>query len=124
MQIGYDSSGIIPLIKAGKLRPLASIARQRRPDLPDVPTISEVIPGFQPVRAWLGILAPAGLPADRVDQIYKDTLASLQVPSVSEKLQTAGIEVVGTPPAEFRKLIAFDYERLGKLVRAINLKVD
>ena len=124
VQIGYDSTGIIPLIKAGKLRPLASIARQRRPDLPDVPTISEIIPGFEPVRAWLGILAPAGLSAERVDQIYKDTLATLQVPSVTEKLQTAGIEVAGTAPAEFRKLIAFDHERLGKLARAINLKAD
>lgn len=124
VQIGYDSTGIIPHVKAGKLRPLASIARQRRPDLPDVPTIHEVIPGFDPVRAWLGIFAPAGLPAERVDQIYKDTLAVLRLPSVSEKLQAAGIEVVGTPPAEFRKLIAHDYDRLGKLVRALNLKAD
>jgi tripartite-type tricarboxylate transporter receptor subunit TctC len=124
VQIGYDSSAIIPLVRAGKLRPLASIARQRRPDLPDVPTIQELVPGFEPVRAWLGIFAPAGLQPARVEQIYKDIMTVLRLPDVAEKLRTAGFEVIGMPPAEFRKLVAHDYDRLGKLVRAINLKAD
>ncbi len=124
VQLGYESTGIVPYVNAGKLKPIVSFSRQRKPDLPNVPAVSEVLPGFEPVRAWLGILGPAGLPPALVEQLYKEAAAVLLLADVIEKLQAAGIEVAGLPPAEFRKLIAFDYERLGKLVRAINLKAD
>lgn len=124
IQLGYESTGIVPHINAGKLKPIVSFSPKRRPDLPNVPVVSEILPGLEPVRAWLGILAPAGLQPAMVEQIYRETAVVLQLADVIEKLQAARIEIAGLPPAEFRKLIAFDYERLGKLVRAIDLKAD
>jgi tripartite-type tricarboxylate transporter receptor subunit TctC len=124
IQLGLESTGAVPLLVSGKLKPIVSISRERRPDLPNVPAISEFLPGFVSVRAWLGILAPAGVPPAMVEKLYKEIAVVLQLADVAEKLQAANIEVAGLPPAEFRKLIAFDYERLGKLVRAINLTAD
>ena len=74
-----------------------------------MPTIFELVPGLDPVRAWLGILAPAGIAPALVEQIHRDVAAVLRQSDIVEKLNASSIEVLGSSPAEFRKVIASDY---------------
>ena len=115
---------VLPQIKANRLTPIAVASAKRLPQLPDVPTISEFLPNYEPVVPWLGIFAPAGTTRVTVNKINQDVKNILQQPAVQEKLRINGLNPVGGTPEEFTKTIAIDYERLGKLVKQLNLKVD
>ena len=120
----YTTSVLLPQIQDGKVKALASMTPERLKQLPDVPAIAEVVPGFEPVVPWLGILAPAGTPAAIVDKVYRDVGDILQQPAVREKLAINGMQVLDAPPARFGDMIKADYDRLGKLVAELDLKVD
>lgn len=126
VQLGYDptTAAALPHILSGKLRAITTFTNVRLPEIPNVPTISELIPGFDPVKAWLGIVAPAGIATVLVDQIYTDMAAVVRQPDIVEKLNASSLEVTASPPAEFRKVIASDYQRMGKLVRQLKLQPD
>ena len=77
LQLQQESiSVVLPQIKAGKLVPIAAGASTRLPQLPDVPTLSELVPGYVSVVPWLGILAPVGTPRAIVDKVHQDVGAS------------------------------------------------
>jgi len=117
-------SVVMPQIKAGKLTPIAALTTKRLAQLPDLPTLSELVPGYVPVVPWLGIFAPAGTPKSIVNKVYQDVTSVVQTPEVQQRLQSIGLIMAGESTDEFAKLIAFDYERLGKLVKELGLKVD
>jgi tripartite-type tricarboxylate transporter receptor subunit TctC len=72
---------------------------KRNSALPDVPTVSEAaLPGFN-LNAWLGILVPAGTPANVIERLHAATVTALQRPEVSERLTSLGLEAVGSTPA-------------------------
>jgi len=104
--------------------PIVGGASARLPETPDVPTLNEVAPGFVPVVPWLGILAPAGTPKAIVEQIYTDVAGILRKPDVKDKFTANGLTISGDGPDAFGKTIAYDYQRMGKLVKQLNLKVD
>ena len=125
LQLAQESLGVVlPQIRAGKVRAMVAFTQRRLPQLPDVPSIGELLPEFQPVTPWLGIFAPAGLPAERVQFIARAVSAALRQPEVIEKLHANAIDVLDAPPAEFAKMVRSDFERLGKLARELKLKVD
>ena len=95
------SAGMVGHIRAGKLRPLAVTGSTRSPQLPDVPTVMESgVPGYE-AYVWMGLLAPKGTPAAIVEKIQRDVAAALQTNEVRGYMATAGIEIVGSTPAEF-----------------------
>jgi tripartite-type tricarboxylate transporter receptor subunit TctC len=123
LQIQQDAlSVVLPQVKAGRLTAIAAGATKRV--LPDVPSVSEAIPGFIPVVPWLGILAPAGTPAPIVAKIYQDVHAVLMQPEVQNKLLANGLTVSDEAPEAFTRTLAADYDRLGKLVKQLGIKVD
>lgn len=115
-------SGVLPLIKAGKLRALAMTSDRRSTYLPDVPTVSESgIPGYD-YNYWIGFSAPAGTPAAIVDKL-SDTFAKVaQLPDVSEVLRAAGAMPVGSTPAQFRKLLLDETAVWQKLVKESGIR--
>jgi tripartite-type tricarboxylate transporter receptor subunit TctC len=117
-------SVVMPQIKAGNLTPIAAGNTKRIAQLPDLPTLSELVPGYVPVVPWLGIFAPAGTPKSIVNKVYQDVTSVVQTPEVQQRLQSIGLIMAGESTEEFAKLITFDYERLGKLVKELGLKVD
>ncbi len=126
-RIQFQQEGLavlLPHIQANKLTALATGSAQRLPQLPDVPTIAEIFPGYQAVTPWLGIFAPAGTPQPIVAKINRDVAGILQEPAIQEKLRINGLNPVGDSAQAFTEVIANDYERLGTLVKQLGLKVD
>ena len=118
------SAGMVGHIKAGKLRPLAVTGATRSPQLPDVPTVMESgVPGYE-AYVWMGLLAPKGTPAAIVDKIQRDVVAALQTNEVKGYMATAGIEIVGSTPAEFGKFFRAEREQWAKVVRETGAKAD
>ena len=118
------TAGMVGHIKAGKLRPLAVTGAARSPQLPDVPTVMESgVAGYE-AYVWMGLLAPKGTPAPIVDRIYRDLLAALATPEVKNYMATAGIEIVGSTPAEFGKFFRSEKDLWAKVVRETGAKID
>ena len=83
----YTMSGLKEYVAAKRVKPLAITARQRHPDFPTVPTMTEAgVPGFDNVGAWFGIVAPAGTPADVVARLNSAIDRSLAKPEVRDRL--------------------------------------
>jgi len=118
------TAGMVGHIKTGKLRALAVTGATRSPQLPDVPTAMEAgVPGYE-AYVWMGLLAPKGTPAAIVDRIRREVIAALAVPQVKNTLAAAGIEIVGSTPAEFGMFFGEEKERWAKVVRETGAKVD
>jgi tripartite-type tricarboxylate transporter receptor subunit TctC len=110
-------------IRAGKLRPLAVTTATRAPLLPEVPTVSDFVPGYES-GVWWGVGAPRNTPAGIIDRLNREINAGLADPKLSGRLIEMGGTVLPGSPAEFGALIARDTEKWGKVVRAGNMKVD
>ncbi len=111
-------------LKGGKLKAFAIAAPKRSSTLPDVPTMGELgYAGFEST-LWLGIFAPAGTPAPVVAKLSADIVKTLANPEVKAKLEALGGEVVGLPHEAFAKAYARDYERWGKSIREMNVRID
>jgi len=114
---------LLPLIKEGKLHALAMAGSKRMASLPDVPTLAETFPGFE-VGSGVGLVAPAGTPAAIVDTLHRATAEIIITPGFKQRMTAIGVDVVGTTPAEYAKIIRDDYEKWGKVVAAAGLKPE
>jgi tripartite-type tricarboxylate transporter receptor subunit TctC len=112
----FSMPPMIPHIKAGKVKAIAVGSRQRVPQLPDVPTLSETYPGFEQY-SWFGILGPAGLPRDVVARVHRDVVGTLRAPEVHQRLTEQGFEVMASTPEEFLRFVQGESDKLGKLIR-------
>jgi tripartite-type tricarboxylate transporter receptor subunit TctC len=110
-------------IKAGRLRALAVTTAVRSPALPDIPTLSEFVSGYE-ASAWQGIVAPRNTPVEIVEQLNKQINASLAEPEMQVRLATFGEEPLVMTPAEFGKLIADQTAKWAKVIQAANIKPD
>ena len=114
----------MPLIRGGKVRPLAVSMPQRLPDLPNVPTFAESgFPNFQ-FTAWYGLFVPAKTPKDIVAKLSGALQAVLKQPDVVEKLRSVGVSPASGDSVELAKLVPIEYERIGKLIKQANIKAD
>jgi tripartite-type tricarboxylate transporter receptor subunit TctC len=115
---------LLPQVKEGRLRLLATAAGERSPILPDVPTIAESgVPGYHH-DVWSGVLMPARVPPAIVAKANRDIARVLNTPDIKARLAVQGIDVeTGTPQALARR-IREDYERWGKVVKATGIKAE
>ena len=118
------TAGMVGHIKAGKLRPLAVTGSSRSPQLPDVPTVAEQgVAGYQ-AYVWMGLLAPKGTPQAIVDKIYRDVKDVLATNEVKSYMATAGIEIVGSTPAEFAAFFRAERAQWARIVKQTGAKAD
>ena len=123
MFIGAINS-LLPLIKEGKLRAIAATSRARIPSLPDVPTMAEAgLPGVE-VGSAVGLVAAAGTPADIVDTLNREIAKIIATPGFHERMAAIGVDVVGTTPAAYAKVISDDYAKWRKVVAASGIKPE
>jgi tripartite-type tricarboxylate transporter receptor subunit TctC len=118
----FDSMpGASSLIEAKRLRPIAVSSEKRSAVLPDVPTVSETVPGFV-AESWLGFAAPAGTPDDVIGILNRATNQALQTPKVRDQLLNMGTRPVGGTSAEFEKFVQSQVETWKKVVAASGIQ--
>ena len=114
VQVYFDPiPSSIGYIRAGKVRPLAITSATRSKVLPDLPTVSEFVPGYE-ASIWWGVGAPKATPAEIVDKLNKEINAALDDPKMKARLAGLGGVALPGSPAEFGKLIADDTEKSGQ----------
>ncbi len=120
----FSGTSSAPQIKAGRLRALAMTGAQRSALFPDLPTISEFYPGYE-VTIWLGLFAAAGTPEALLAKLHAEVNKLLAETETKARLNAAGgLEAYITTAPEFAALIRRDYDKYGKLVRDVGVKVD
>lgn len=114
-------AAILPLIKAGKIKGLAVTSLQRAPAAPNIPAVSETIPGFEAV-IWYGVLGPANLPADVTAKLNSAINAVMQDADVAKRMAQDAITTRASTPAEFAKQVSDDVTRWAEIARTANIK--
>jgi tripartite-type tricarboxylate transporter receptor subunit TctC len=125
-QVQFYFAGIpssIQYLRAGKLRALAVTTATRSEVLPEIPTLSDFLPGYE-ASFWGGFCAPKGTPAEIVDKLNKEINAGLADPKMKARIADLGATVLSGSPADFAKLIADETEKWGKVIRAANIKPE
>lgn len=113
----------LPFIKDGKLVPLAVSTAQRAPLMPEVPVVSDFVPGVV-YDHWYGMMAPAKTPRPVVELISREVGRILRLPEIVKLFGEQGVVAAPNTPAEFDKFIASEVERLGAVVRAAGVSVE
>jgi tripartite-type tricarboxylate transporter receptor subunit TctC len=113
----------IGYIRAGRLRVLAVTGATRSDALPDIPTVSDFVPGYE-ASNWYGVGAPKNTPSQIIDKLNEAINAALADPKIKAQLaDLGGTPLVGSP-ADFGKLIADETEKWGKVVKFVSIKAD
>jgi tripartite-type tricarboxylate transporter receptor subunit TctC len=124
VQLMFDvMPGSIEHIHAGRVRPLAVTTAMRSQALPDLPTVADILPGFE-ASSWYGIGAPRNTPAEIVDTLNREINAALVDRRIKARLAELGATVLGGSPADFGTLIADETEKWGKVVKFSGAKPD
>jgi tripartite-type tricarboxylate transporter receptor subunit TctC len=122
VQVMFDAVGsAIPQIKAGRLRALGVSATKRMQVLPDVPSLGELVPGYE-VTGWLGYGAPKGTPPAVIERFNKEVNAVLAEPAINAKLLELGSIPLPGSIADFGKLIAEETDKWGKVAKSAGIK--
>ena len=118
-----DISASLGHIRAGKLRALGVMTRERTPLL-DVPTVIEQgVPDFD-VNAWFGLFAPAGTPRNIVMRLHAESVNALRLPATRERLQSVGLNPAPNTPEEFARFIRIELDRWARVARTVNVRAD
>jgi len=124
VQIMFDNvTSSLEFIKAGKLRPLAVTTATRSEFLPNIPTVSEFVPGFE-ASAQFGLGVPKNTPAEIVAKLNKEVNAGLADPTIKSRFADLAAAVLPGSPTDFGKLIADETEKWAKVVKFSGAKPD
>jgi tripartite-type tricarboxylate transporter receptor subunit TctC len=113
----------MPLIKSGKVRPLAVMGKERSKLMPDVPSVSESGIDFDYAN-WLGVVAPAGTPAAVISKLNDAFVRMARTPDIVGHMEELGTVMVGSSAADFQKLIATEVARWKSVVKENNIKIE
>jgi tripartite-type tricarboxylate transporter receptor subunit TctC len=119
------ASTILPYARIGKLRPLGIIEGRKIRLAPEIPSISETVPGYAVPDTWFGIVGPAGLPRPIVERLNVAFRQAITAPEVKQRLEGNGFEITGTTTAdEFASFIKSDIQLVTKIVTAAGIKPE
>ena len=110
-------------VKAGKLRALATTARQRLALLPDIPAAAETLPGFE-VDNWYGMVAPRGTPQGLLKRLHGEIVRVVTLPEIREKLVAQGMEPVGSTPDDFARFMKSEVEKWARVIKSANIRPE
>lgn len=117
------SVGLLPHVRAGKLRAIAITSLKRSAGAPDVPTFAETVPGFEH-EPWNAMFAPARLPKPLLTKINAEVARILRSPDVKKVFDRDGAEVVGNKPEEFGAILKAEVAKWTKVAKAANIKAE
>lgn len=119
-----DLPSALPHVRSGSLRALGVTGAQRLPIIPEVSTIAEAgVPGYA-IKAWFGLLAPAGVPAPIVTKLNREVLAVLGDAELGRRMAELGQEVGGTTPEEFGAFLKAEIVKMREVVRVSGATVN
>jgi tripartite-type tricarboxylate transporter receptor subunit TctC len=125
IQVGsLGSSPLIPYYKAGKLKLLAQSTSTRAPTLSDIPTYQEAGYKSLEIEQWIGVFAPAGTPPEIVARFNAEIGKALADPGIRERYAQAALEPVGGSADGLARLLRSDYEKYGRLVKELNIRIE
>ena len=123
--IGFNSlASVLPHMRSGKLKVLAVLEAKRYPGLPDVPSIGEIIPGFQKPASWFGLFGPAGLPPATTARLHDELVAALRDPYVSGKVDELAMTVIANTPEQFSAMLKSGIDQYGRLIKAAGIQPE
>ena len=118
------SASVMPHVRSGRLRALATTGAKRSPALPDFPTVAEAgVPGYE-AGLWYGFVGPARIPGDIVRRLNAEIVAVLKSPEVHDRLASQGVDATPSTPEEFGKLMVTDLERWAKVVQRAGIRAE
>lgn len=124
VQSMFGLSVVLPHVREGRLRPLATTGLRRPAVLPQIPTIAELgFPGFE-ATAWYGLLAPAGTPPAIVARLAEVSARAVKSAAIKAKLEAAGYEVIGSTPSEFTAYIKSEKAKWSDIVNTAGIKLE
>jgi tripartite-type tricarboxylate transporter receptor subunit TctC len=124
IQVAFGTlPAVLPHADSGKIRIIAAAEKRRIPELPDIPTIDETVPGVINI-GWSGIMAPAGTPKPIIDKLSLVANDALKQPQVVEKLKVQGLHVMTATPAEFGAMISDEIDYWSKIIPSIGIKPE
>jgi len=112
-----------PHIESGKLRPLAVTSAKRQPNMPNVPTVAETVPGYE-VISWQAIFAPAGTPKPIVDRLHSEIAKILAEPDVRERLAKLGMQGADMTTAQVSEFQKAEVAKWAQVIKAANIKLE
>ena len=114
---------ILPHLKSGKVKGIATGGRKRLAQMPEIPTLDETFPGMEMI-SWFGLLAPVGVLKDITARVRRDLARAMEDPTIRQRLTDGGFDVVASSPEEFLKFAQDESDKLGKLIRDSGIKVE
>jgi tripartite-type tricarboxylate transporter receptor subunit TctC len=124
VQLTFDSLALgLPYVKAGKLRAVATLGPKRIAQLPDVPAVTETLPGYD-VTNWFGMVVPAATPKDIVARLHSEILKVLRLADVRDSLVAQGTEPVGSTPEDFGAFMKTEAAKWARVIKEANIRAD
>jgi tripartite-type tricarboxylate transporter receptor subunit TctC len=118
------SLSVVPQVRSGRLRALATTGAKRSPALPDLPTIAETgVPGYE-ASLWYGFVGPAKMPPEIVNRLNSAIVSVLQMPEIRERLTSQGVDPIYNTPEEFAKLLVNDLDRWAKVIKRAGVQPE
>jgi tripartite-type tricarboxylate transporter receptor subunit TctC len=113
----------LPYVQDGRLRGLAVTTAQRQPEVPQLPAIAEIVPGYD-VSSWFALFVSAKTPPDLVARLNRDAIVALNTPAVKDRYTQLGARVVGSTPAALATHLKAEMDRWGPVIKAAGITVD
>jgi len=124
MQMMFALSPVaMPHVKAGKLRGIAVSGSKRLPELPNVPTVAETVPGYE-ATTWYGLMVPRGTPKPVIDKLNGEFNKVLAMQDIIARMTAAGFQAGGGSPEEFTRYMKAEVAKWSKVIKAANIPVD
>jgi len=113
----------MPQVKAGRLRAVAVTSSKRSSAAPELPTITETVPGYE-ASGWYGVLAPAAMPRELINRVNAEVNRIMKLPDVTQRLAGDGVEAVGITPEQFGAYLRAEVAKWNRVVKAAGIKAD
>jgi tripartite-type tricarboxylate transporter receptor subunit TctC len=118
-----NASSSTPFVKSGQVRALAHTGRGRLAAFPDLPPVSDSVPGFEAYE-WNGVFVPAGTPAPVVSRLNAALNDALREPKVAERLAALSVQAKPNSPAEFAAFFKSELDKWGRVIREANIRLE
>jgi tripartite-type tricarboxylate transporter receptor subunit TctC len=115
--------GVMPFIRGGRVKAIAAATAQRFRGMPELPTVAEVVPGFE-CQGWYGMIGPAGMPKALVTRINADLNRILSNTEFAQRLMVGGVEALPSTPEEMQRFVVAEQKRWGAVIKSAGITAE